>query len=33
VLLITKPEIITNWCWRHSWLTTLNCRFKRVQWY
>lgn len=30
VLVITKPETITRWCWHHSWVTTLNCRFKRV---
>lgn len=33
VALIVKPETITNWCWHHSWLTTLNCRFRRVLWY
>ena len=33
VAIITKPEIITNWCWHHSWLTTLNCKFKGVPWY
>lgn len=33
IVLITKPETITNWCWHRSWLTTLNCRFKGVPWY
>lgn len=30
VILIIKPERITNWCWHHSWVTTLNCKFKGV---
>lgn len=29
-IIIIKPETITRWCWHHSWITTLNCRFKRV---
>jgi NADH:ubiquinone oxidoreductase subunit 4 (subunit M) len=30
LILITKAETITNWCWHHSWITTLNCKFKGV---
>jgi len=30
VALITTSDIITNWLWYCSWITTLNCRFNSV---